>query len=88
MKLAANLDLGAAAPLRQSLLDARGAPIALDASDVERIGALCLQILLSARATWGLDGHEFRIVGPSPGFLECARTMMGESCLTDQGEVS
>jgi len=85
MKLAQSLDLAAAAPLKQALLDARGQPIAIDASNVERLGALCLQVLLAAKAAWASDGCDFRIVAPSPGFLEGARLMMGETRLAEQG---
>lgn len=83
MKLAPVLDYGAAAPLRDALLSLRGQPLAIDASEVERLGALCLQVLLSAKSTWASDKCDFRIVDPSAGFLEAARLMMGDSPLTD-----
>jgi chemotaxis protein CheX len=75
MNLPQILDLAAAAPLRQALLEARGQPLELDASRVERLGGLCLQVLLSAQAVWAADGYAFRIVNPSPAFAEAARLM-------------
>ncbi|WP_428153895.1 STAS domain-containing protein [Brevundimonas sp.] len=50
------LDLNAAEPLKAELLALRGHPLTLDASAVERLGGLCLQVLLSARKTWAADG--------------------------------
>ncbi|MFA4937729.1 STAS domain-containing protein [Brevundimonas sp.] len=50
------LDLNAAEPLKADLLALRGHPLTLDASAVERLGGLCLQVLLSARKTWAADG--------------------------------
>lgn len=59
------LDLKAAAPLLQALLTRRGANLVIDASSVEQVGGLCLQILLSARATWDADGNRLRVDGLS-----------------------
>lgn len=56
LTLDANLDLRAAAPLREAFLERQGADLVVDASRVERIGGLCLQVLLSARETWRVDG--------------------------------
>ena len=50
------LDLNAAELLKAELLALRGHPLTLDASAVERLGGLCLQVLLSARKTWAADG--------------------------------
>jgi chemotaxis protein CheX len=46
----------------------RGGPIEIDASQVERLGGLCLQVLLSARQTWAADGHSARLSQTSPAF--------------------
>jgi chemotaxis protein CheX len=62
------LDLKAAAPLREELLAARGSAIQLDASHVQRVGGLCLQVLLSARQTWAEDKLALRVVEPSAEF--------------------
>jgi chemotaxis protein CheX len=68
VRLGSVLDLNAAAPLAAELLAARGRDLEIDASAVERLGAQCLQVLLSARATWEADGAGFAVVGPSPEF--------------------
>lgn len=55
MQLAARLDLAAAAPLHAALLAARGQALTVDLSAVERIGASCAQVLVSAQKTWAAD---------------------------------
>jgi chemotaxis protein CheX len=68
--LPAILDLKAAAKLRDEFCAAKGGPLDVDASKVQRLGGLCLQVLLSAQRTWAVDGKPFRLVDPSPDFLE------------------
>ena len=73
MTLPSELDIKAAAPLAAELVTARGADLALNASQVERIGAQCLQVLLSAAATWSADGLELGIEHPSAAFTDAVR---------------
>ena len=68
--LADVLDLTAAGPLASELAALRGRPLSLSATGVERLGALCLQVLLSARLTWTADGAPFSVASPSPAFAE------------------
>jgi len=68
--LPAHLDLAAAAPLKAALLARRGGDLTLDGSSVSRLGALCLQVLLAAAATWRSDGRAFEVSSPSPGLEE------------------
>jgi chemotaxis protein CheX len=63
--LAPVLDLRAAEPLKGELLAARGQALALDGSAVERLGGLCLQLLLSAIRTWRADGQALTFVNAS-----------------------
>lgn len=86
MRLPQILDLGAAAPLLSDIVAARGGAIELDASGVERIGGLCLQVLLAARAQWSADGLEFAITNPSAAFVEGVE-LMGASDLASGGSV-
>lgn len=74
MTLAGELDIKAAAPLLAELMAARGAAMALDASQVERVGGQCLQVLLSAAATWAAEGARLTLENPSPAFAEAVRT--------------
>jgi chemotaxis protein CheX len=73
--LADSLDLTAATPLATQLLAARGKPVTLDASGVQRLGAQCLQVLLAARQAWSADGQPWRVVNPSPEFADTAALM-------------
>jgi chemotaxis protein CheX len=74
--LADSLDVTAAAPLHRDLLARRGQPVILDASQVRRIGGQCLQVLLSAEATWAADGEAFTIVDPTDELTD-GLTLMG-----------
>ena len=62
------LDLGAAERLHAQLMDVRGQSLEIDASQVERLGGLCLQVLLSAGKTWAADGQTASLTGASPAF--------------------
>jgi chemotaxis protein CheX len=66
--LPATLDLTAAAPLARELAAHRGQPLLIDASGVRRLGGLCLQVLLSARASWDADRLAFGVIDPSADF--------------------
>lgn len=76
LELAENLDLTAVTPLHQSLLAARGEALVVDASAVDRVGAQCIQLLLSARRSWDDDDVPFRVDAPSETFLS-ALTLLG-----------
>ena len=71
--LPAVLDLHAAGSVQTELLARRGEPLALDASGVERLGGLSLQVLLSAARTWAADGHELIVSPVSDAFVEQCR---------------
>lgn len=64
------LDLAAAERLHAALTELRGQPLDIDASQVERLGGLCLQVLISARDTWRADGRSAVIGQASAAFEE------------------
>jgi chemotaxis protein CheX len=68
LQLAGVLDLMAAAPLAKSLAEGRGGDVVIDASQVQHVGAQCLQVLLSAASTWSAEGTSLRIINRSSGF--------------------
>lgn len=80
VRLAPSLDLYAAEPLRVALLGHRGASLAVDGSEVTRLGGLCLQVLISAQKTWAEDGHDFR-VGPCSQELKDQLRLFGAADL-------
>ena len=82
--LPAILDLKAAGKLRDELSAAKGGPLEVDASKVQRLGGLCLQVLLSAQRTWAVDGESFRVVEPSVDFLDGVKAF-GASALAEAG---
>ena len=68
--LPAVLDIQQAARLREQMLALRGQPVVVDGSLVERLGALCLQVLISAQQTWAGDGVSMVIDQASEAFAE------------------
>ncbi len=70
LKLAAVLDLNEASNLKANILAMRGAPLTIDASGVERLGAQCAQVLLAAAKAWEVDKHPFSFGKASEAFLK------------------
>jgi len=68
--LPAVLDVRAAGSLKTELLARRGGPLTLDASGVERLGGLSLQVLISAARTWAVDGQSLTVAAASDAFAE------------------
>lgn len=80
------LDMSAAPALKSSLLALRGGDAVLDAGTIQRMGAQCVQVLVSAKRTWEADGHGFSIVNPTTEFLECLSMLgIGEAELSIGG---
>jgi hypothetical protein len=52
------LDMGAAERLHAQLIDVRGQSLEIDASQVERLGGLCLQVLQTASLTGASPAFE------------------------------
>ena len=55
------LDLKVASSLREQFVGRRGSALRVDASRVERLGGLCLQILIAARTAWADDRQDFML---------------------------
>ena len=68
--LPAVLDLQHAEPLRAELLALRGQSVTIDGSAVERLGGLCLQVLISAQQSWASDGQTLVIDRVSQAFAD------------------
>lgn len=65
LTLAPKLDFGAVKDLKTAILDQVGNDLEIDASDVEHMGTLCLQVLLAAANDWATAGHKFQIKNSS-----------------------
>jgi chemotaxis protein CheX len=76
LRLPEILDLTYAAPLAESLLAMRGAEVSLDAAEVQRVGAQCVQVIMSAIATWRADDVALCINDPSREFRD-ALSLLG-----------
>ena len=70
-----NLHHSAAAPLWRQLMERRGQAAVIDASRVRRLGAQCLQVLLSASKHWASEKLPFSLVGCSTAMGEDLRLL-------------
>jgi chemotaxis protein CheX len=77
------LDLQAAAPLQAALLARRGGALEVDASAVQRLGGLCLQVLISAHCTWCDDALPFAVIPRSAAFTD-ALALFGATSRLDE----
>jgi len=88
LELPEALDLIAAAPLAESLTKRLGANLTIDASHVQRLGASCLQVLLSAERTWKANGLALSLVGASERFAEDLRLLGVDPTIFLSGDLS
>lgn len=72
LKLPAVLDLNAASRLHEQVVALNGSDIAVDASQVTRVGAQCIQVLMAAAESWRNAGKTFSVNQSSETF---ARTL-------------
>lgn len=71
--LPAVIDTASVAAVRNLILEHRGANLSVNATDVQRIGGLGLQVLLSAANLWAADGRCLTIDSPSAALTEMLR---------------
>jgi anti-anti-sigma regulatory factor len=64
------LDSSAASAIKEMLLARRGTAIVVDASEVRRVGAQSLQVLVAAARTWQADQQSYRMTSASAELLE------------------
>lgn len=74
LALGHRLDLSAATPLAAELQARHGQSLEIDASGVQHLGGLCLQVLLAAAASWRAAGQSLVIAPRSPAFDEALAT--------------
>ncbi|KKX31958.1 STAS domain-containing protein [Rhizobium sp. LC145] len=73
LKLSPILDLNEASVLHGKLMSMRGSDVVIDASDVERAGVQCAQVLVAAARAWAADGKSFLVESASDAFDKTAR---------------
>jgi chemotaxis protein CheX len=71
--LPAVIDVASVAAVRDQIQQHRGSALEVDASAVERIGGLGIQVLLAASAAWASDGQPFIMNKPSSVLNETLR---------------
>jgi len=81
LTLPAKLDADTAHRLKASLLERQGQSLSIDASDVQQMGTLCLQVLLAAKKSWRNEGHDFVMKNPSPAFRDSVALLGAETFL-------
>lgn len=81
------MDLRAAGSLAASLLSAQGSPLVLDGSNVKKIGAQCMQLIVSAHLTWERDGMSLMVVKASKELMESFRAAgLGDEGFMEEGQ--
>jgi chemotaxis protein CheX len=75
LELTEALDPRAAKSLLATLLELGGQDLAIDASKAPRLGASCLQVLLSAARAWKAEGHSLTLARASPRFIDDLRLL-------------
>lgn len=68
LKLPDNLDLNAVSAMHTELISLKGQDVEIDAADVRKSGAQCVQVLLAAKKTWDADGKSLMIGTMSEAF--------------------
>lgn len=75
LMLPERLDALAAQRLVADMLERRGQPLSLDASSVETISALALEVVVSAGLQWQCDQKPICIVAVSDSYLSACTTL-------------
>ncbi len=70
LSLAPILDLNEANALHGKLMGLRGNALVIDASAVERVGALCVQVLMAGAKSWEEDKQSFTFAKVSDAFTK------------------
>ena len=68
LKLSPVLDLNEASVLHGKLMELRGRDLKIDASQVERLGVQCVQVIVAAARAWQADKKAFVVEKASDVF--------------------
>ena len=68
LKLSPVLDLNEASVLHGQLMELRGRDLKIDASQVERLGVQCVQVIVAAARAWQADKKAFVVEKASDAF--------------------
>ncbi|MEO0946443.1 MAG: STAS domain-containing protein [Pseudomonadota bacterium] len=70
ISLASKLDTASTAALRDEVLSAQEQDLVFDASQVEQIGGLTLELLISVGTLWRKAGHSVTLNNPSEKLVD------------------
>lgn len=70
VSLGSKLDTASTAALRDEILSAEGEDLILDGSQVEQIGGLTLELLISVGALWRQAGQSVTLNNPSDQLVD------------------
>jgi len=70
LSLAAKLDTALVPALREECLDAYGEDLVIDGSQVEQLGGLALELLISIGSLWRKAGNSVTLENPSEKLIE------------------
>lgn len=88
LPLPETFDRKAVSAFARTLLDHRGADTVLDASGVQRMGALAVEMLISARKQWQADGKALSIRDASDPFVTSLEAVGASVQLLQTGETT
>lgn len=75
VQLAPKLDLAAASDLKTLLSEQKEDEVVLDFSEVKHLGALCLQVLVSAASTLNAENRKLSMLNVSERVVDQLRVM-------------
>ena len=88
LKLSPVLDLNEASALHATLMSMRGRNLAIDASEVERVGVQCAQVLIAGARTWQADKKSYVVDKASDAFAKTMQLIGIDSDLLVAKEIS
>lgn len=88
LKLSPVLDLNEASALHGALMSMRGRNVAIDASEVERIGVQCVQVLIAGARAWQADKKSYVVEKTSDAFAKTMQLIGVDTDLLVAKEIS
>ncbi|MFN7104654.1 MAG: STAS domain-containing protein [Pseudorhizobium sp.] len=88
LKLSPVLDLNEASALHGTLMSLRGRNLAIDASEVERVGVQCAQVLIAGARAWQADKKSYVVDKTSDAFAKTMQLIGVDTDLLVAKEIS
>ena len=88
LKLSPVLDLTEASALHGTLMSMRGRNVTIDASEVERVGVQCVQVLIAGARAWQADKKSYVVDKSSDAFANTMQLIGIDTDLLVAKEIS